>query len=475
VRRAPARLLLAILSLAGCGARPGPPYDNAVIVVVDALRADHLSCYGHPRPTSPSIDALAARGTRFAQAVSPAPWTLPAMATLWTGLLPSVHGAMRASDMHAWIEGRPNFRPTSVLDDSRTTLAEVLRAHGVATAAFVAGSYPSAVFGMNQGFETFVDRGLFGPRMQVEALWSWLDATPHPRFFAYLHVMSVHSPYEPPTPDLRAMPPGEQGAAVSAALVEERRRWTELAFDPEYAGAIDGSWQTLQQIKRLGLPPPPDLAHLVALYDQGIRYTDHWIGELAAGLEARGLAGTTLLIITADHGEELGDHGGIAHGRTVWNEVLHIPLAVKFPKGGRPAALPARIERVTQTIDLYPGLLRAAGLEPGPGIAGHDPFAPAARQEIAFAQAPGIWSLLDFPLKVVVFEKKRRAALFDLVADRGEKVDLAAARGDELRRLVRLGEGLQKVLPKLGAAEPESDLALDPEMVEQLRSLGYIQ
>src|SRR5262249_16223548 len=139
--RAGIRLLIAMAVIAGCGARPEPPYQNAVIVVVDAMRADRLGCYGNPRPTSPAMDALAARGTRFANAIRPAPWTLPAMATLWTGLLPSVHGALQASDMHAWIARDASFRPTAVLDDSRTTLAEVLRAHGFATAAFVGGSY----------------------------------------------------------------------------------------------------------------------------------------------------------------------------------------------------------------------------------------------------------------------------------------------------------------------------------------------
>jgi arylsulfatase A-like enzyme len=358
VRRASLYLLIATLCSPGCSHRPAPPYANAVIVVVDAMRANHLGCYGYRRPTSPSMDALAARGTRFAQAISPAPWTLPAMATLWTGLLPSVHGALQASDMHAWIARAPSFRPTAVLDDSRTTLAEVLRAHGLATAAFVAGSYPSAVFGMAQGFETFVDHGLFGPRMQVEALWNWLETASPTRFLAYLHVMSVHSPYGPPGPDPRDMPPGERGAAVHAALAEERRRWTELSFDPEYAGSIDASWDTMNRIRLTGLPPPADLAHLVALYDQGIRYTDHWIGELAAGLEARGLANTTLLVITADHGEELADHGGFEHTRTFYDEVMRVPLIVVAP------GLPSGQVVTTQVglVDVFPTVLDVLGV-----------------------------------------------------------------------------------------------------------------
>jgi arylsulfatase A-like enzyme len=420
---------------------------------------------------------LAARGTRFAQALSPAPWTLPAMATLWTGLLPAVHGAMQASDMHAWIERRPGFQPTSVLADSRTTLAEVLRAQGLATAAFVSGSYPSAVFGMGQGFETFVDHGLFGPRMQVEALWSWLDQAPRPRFFAYLHVMSVHSPYQPPGPDLREMPPGKEGVAVRAALAEERRRWAELAFDPDYQGSIDGSWQTLAELRRVGLPPPADLAHLVALYDQGIRYTDHWIGELAAGLEARGLASTTLLIVTADHGEELGEHGGLEHTRTFYEEVMRIPLVVLAP------GLPSGQVVTTQVglMDVFPTVLDVLGVSYDgpvqgislrPALEGH----PLPERDMVgeASQVAGRRALRTPTHKFIVGMQGEE--LYDLTRDPAERQNLCApdaAPCAPFRERLAAQEAVSLAV-RAQANLPAPDTAvINAETRRKLEALGY--
>src|SRR5262249_9572915 len=142
-----------------------------------------------------------------------------------------------------------------------------------------------------------------------------------------------------------------------ASLFEERVRWAGLSFDPDYAGSIDGSWQTMHDIHSKGLPPPADLAHLVALYDQGIRYTDHWIGELVAGLERRGLSNTTLVIVTADHGEELGDHGGMEHTRTFYDEVMRVPLIVVAP------GLPSGQVVTTQVglVDVFPTVLDVLG------------------------------------------------------------------------------------------------------------------
>jgi arylsulfatase A-like enzyme len=478
VPRACVRLLIAIVAIAGCGTRQGPPYENAIIVVVDALRADHLGCYGYDRPTSPSIDALAARGTRFAQAISPAPWTLPAMATLWTGLLPSVHGAMQASDMNAWIARAPRFRPTSVLDQSRTTLPEVLRAHGIDTAAFVAGSYPSAVFGMAQGFETFVDRGLFGPRMQVEALWSWLDQKPRPRFFAYLHVMSVHSPYQPPDADLRDMPAGKQRAAISAALAEEHRRWTELAFDPGYTGSIDGSWETLKEIRMKGLPPPADLAHLAALYDQGIRYTDHWIGELADGLEARGLAGNTLLVVTADHGEELGDHGGLEHTRTFYEEVMRIPLIVDAP------GLPSGQVVTTQVglVDLFPTVLDVMGVfydGPVQGISLRPALEgrPLPERDMVGegSQVAGRRALRTATHKFIV-EKDGEEELYDLRRDPAERQNLCvpdAAPCAPFRERLAAQEAASAAFQARANLPAPKTAVINDETRRKLEALGY--
>jgi arylsulfatase A-like enzyme len=476
VPRLGACLLIALLGVAACGCHDTLRDANAVVVVVDALRADHLGCYGYPRPTSPRIDALAARGTRFTEAVTVSPWTLPAMATAWTGLLPSVHGAMDASDMHAWIADRDHFRPTSVVDESRTTLAEVLRDHGLATAAFVAGSYPSRVFGMAQGFEEFIDEGLFGPRMQVEALWRWLDATRPRRFFAYLHVMSVHSPYHAPAADPRAMPPGEQGATVRALLADERRRWEEVDFDPDYEGTIDGTWASLRSIRlSRRLPPVRDVEHLVALYDQGIRYTDYWIGQLADGLAARGLLDSTVLVVTADHGEEFGEHGQLEHSHTFFEEVMRIPLVIVAPGAG--GVVTAQVG----LVDLFPTLLDllavphdgpVQGVSLRPALDGK----PLPEREMVgeASQVAGLRALRTPAAKYIAGPDTEH--LFDLRSDPHERHDLCAADATRCapyrQRLAALQAQSAAMLARSGLPRPATAV-IDAETGARLRALGY--
>jgi arylsulfatase A-like enzyme len=133
------------------------------------------------------------------------------------------------------------------------------------------------------------------------------------------------------------------------------------------------------------------------------------------------------------------------------------------------------VSRVTEAIDLYPSLANAAGIVPPAGLSGHDQFDPGAKPGIAYSQAPGSWSLIEWPWKLVVFEQPARAAIFDLAHDAHELHDLAAEHSRELRRLLALGESLQKVLPRVGGAQPESAQTIDPETVEELKSLGYLQ
>jgi len=149
-RSSPSLGVLLAAVLAGCSAPPTRP-EHVIVVLVDALRADHLGCYGYARRTSPNLDALAADATRFANAATSGPWTLPALGTMITSLYPSVHGALRPSDTMKWALDRAHFTPADALSPSFTTLAEVLQGVGFRTIAFVTGAYPGSVFGFAQG------------------------------------------------------------------------------------------------------------------------------------------------------------------------------------------------------------------------------------------------------------------------------------------------------------------------------------
>ena len=440
-----------------------------MLLVLDACRADRFGAYGFERPTSPAFDALAAEGDSalFRRHFAQAPHTRASTASLFTGVYPFQHGVFNEDDLTPELKGKDRYRGRKVADGYET-LAERFAAGGYRTFGATTNPVIAGKDGYAQGFSRYDDPAQTGKNENdvelVDRAVADLAADASPAF-AYVHTTGCHSPTRPEQrdPDYFA----RYAAGVDEAALNRK------GVDP---GSRKFKWAVREGKVKLDAR---GVAYVSTVYEAVLAKVDREIVARAIeGLKKAGLYDRTLLAVTADHGEELYDHGGVAHGRTVWNEVLHVPLVVKFPKGAKPAGLPAAIERVTQTIDLYPGLVRAAGLEPGAGIAGHDPFGidgERRESEIAFAQAPGTWSLLDWPLKVVVLEKQRRAQLYDLAADPGETRDLAAERGDELRRLVRLGEALQKALPKLGADLPEGELELDPEMIEQLRSLGYIQ
>jgi arylsulfatase A-like enzyme len=467
-----ALLGLAILALApGCGGPHEPP-RSVLLVLVDALRADRLGCYGYrARPTSPRLDAFAAGATRFAHAVSSTPWTLPSMATLFTGLYPSVHGAALASDIGRWLTDRTGFEPVTTLDASRTTLAEVLRAQGFATAGFVHGSYPAPEFGTGQGFDVYEANQHPGIRANVEALLGWLDRARPDRFFVYLHTAEVHSPYTPPPRDARW-----QGA-VARALDEERARYRDFDFDPGYRGWLDGSWESLRQI-RTGRPlAPRDVEHLGALYDRGIAYTDHWIGRLLDALDERGLRERTIVIVTSDHGDELLDHGGIEHSRTYYEEMMHVPLVVRVPGRGEGRVVEAQVG----LIDVAPTVLELLGV-PAPLMQGRS-LVPALDGGALPERTVVGEASQDLGVKAVrtnAWKYVRDAAggerLYDLGADPAERVDVCATErrtcdglGAELGRWQQETDAMaaRAGLPPAGPAAPS------PATRERLRQMGY--
>jgi arylsulfatase A-like enzyme len=480
-RRGSLLAVLTLFALPGCGDSGDRDRVGIVLVLVDALRADHLGCYGYERPTSPRIDALAADGALFVNAATPAPWTLPAMATLFTSLYPSVHRATATSDLSGWIDDRDSFRPTSVLDESRNTLAESLQSAGFATAAFVNGPYPGRAFGFAQGFDRFDDSVRPGIRMNVEAALSWLDHERPERFFIYLHSTEVHSPYTEerlyPRFRRRSHP---QYAEIGRILAEEASRQRSFDFDPGYGGSIDGSRRTLSALRRSRTPPPArDLEHLVALYDRGVRYVDHWIGALLVGLTARGLHDDVIVIITADHGEEFFEHGGLEHGATFYEEVMRVPLIVRT-RDAKPGRV---VEDQVGLIDVMPTILDLVGIAPAGPLQGRS-FRPALLgaslpERALFGEAshvPGLSALRTNDRKYILRRGEILEELYDLEADPAEATNLCPSDPLQCRpfraRLERWAAEMRRVSAGLALPAPPA-AAIDAETREQLRALGY--
>ena len=439
-----------------------PPRPNIVLIVVDTLRADQLGIYGNPRPTSPGIDeTLASRGTVVERALSQAPWTLPSMTSMLTSRWP---GDVLGEDPSG-------YGPPPGID----TLAVVLRQAGYDTGGFSGNPTIHAGNGFAQGFETFYTPEDF--RTGLEQLHAddlaaraegWLATRGARPFFLYAHFIDPHDPYENPD-------------TLSG----------RCNYDPGYAGKLSGRFVHGVYLGKVPLGDvAADVRFLTALYDCEVGYVDRYVGELVRSLPPE-VAANTLFVLTADHGEELHDHGGWKHGRTLYDEQLHVPLVVRWDgvvPAGRRLAGPLRL------LDLAPTLAAAAGAPipadwQGASMLGALEGRTAPTERPLFAQ-----QLADGPVramaerdgwKLIVFDRNERFVpaneqedilyrqelgrlhrieLYDLGADPHERHDLANGRPGRVRHLSpeihqRLGQhlpGLRILLAGLPAGRQVS-------------------
>ena len=417
-----------------------------VLITLDTTRADHLGCYGYPRATSPSLDRLATESVLYTRAVATTSWTLPAHATLFTGKLATSHGARYDPKgpltLATVIEGPDEWRRYRArpLAEEERTLAEVVRDAGYATAAVVAGPWMRRPFGLAQGFDHYDEDGITtsdGRRAEsvTDAALRWLEGTRDRDVFLFLNYYDPHGPYDPPEPFAHAF------RAAGAARPE-------------------------------GVPAGDELK---ALYDAEILYLDRHLGRLLDGLRAQGRFERALIVVTADHGELLEEHGRIGHGLSLTEPELAIPLIVKHPRGG---ALPGRSADPVQLTDVLSivlarlGLAAPAGVQGGlPPTIGHPIVAEV--DPLPFESSEGSWrALFDGNVKFL-WNSKGRHQLFDLGRDPAEDHDLAPRERDRVARLALLAERYFASLPGPGAAGPPR--VLDEETRRALESLGYIR
>jgi arylsulfatase A-like enzyme len=448
---APSRAGLAALwfavALAGCGA---PARPNVLLVVVDTLRADHVGAYGYARETTPALDRLAAEGARFDTALVSSPWSAPSHATILTGLAPLEHGVMN------W--GNP-LRP------SATTLAERLAAHGYRTGFFSAHKpLGTSVDGIARGFQTVFQRGRKDDARVLREAREWTRAGAAP-WYAHVILMGVHAPYDryPPDYDERFftdLPPGGERVAGAAAHSDCGARGIPPSFE---VGAL----------RRVG--------DYVNRYDRALRHVDDQLAALFAALAADGALDDTLVIVTSDHGESLGERDFFGHGCHFWEELVRVPLLVRLP--GRIAA-GARVAEPVQLLDLAPSVLGAVGL-PAPGeLPGVDLLArlrgPALPPRLAVAAFHDTrhWSFMvrSARHKLVFDEDERRPELYDLVADPREQTDLLAGPPDAVPReaYAELHARLLALSEAYRGFQAERSAPLSPEAHEALRALGYV-
>jgi arylsulfatase A-like enzyme len=446
---------------------PGDPSPAAVVLIsIDTLRADYVSFLGHPRQTTAFLDGLADRGVRFTAAYAPSSWTVPSMASLFSGLSPSSHGVVSGRvDAAEGAEGQERVTLQPVLPSSLVTLAETFQQAGYVTIGVPSNLHLAAPLGFAQGFDYYGPAN-FKPADQVnqqvmrllrEAFGGgWRTAWREEKTFLWIHYFDPHDPYRPRQP-------------------WANRFAADLSTQPDrYPANL-----VMRRLHEQYPNPDPELAERIKpLYEAEIAYLDQQIRQLndEIGLDSDGV----LLLVTADHGEEIVDHGGIGHGKTLYDEVLRVPLLIYWPDAIREGQ---SIAAATSLLDVFPTLLDLAGLDPPEGLQGRSVAAalrghgPLPSQELHFAlDRPDrkMTALLAGDWKLVRrLTPSPDTQLFDIAGDSRELYDLSADHPEIVARLEANLDGRLRALP--GPPADAGHLPAEHNVEGQLRELGYLE
>jgi len=398
---------------------------NLLLVTLDTTRADRIHAYGFQGVETPNLDRLAVEGVRFEQAIAPAPLTLPAHSSIFTGKFPPAHG----------VRDNGGF----FLDDRETTLAERLRDRGFTTGGFVGAYVLDRKWGVAQGFQTYFDDfdltkyqslslgSVDRPGNEVaDHAIDWLGKLASKRFFAWVHFYDAHSPYEPPEP-----------------------------FKSRYEGRP---------------------------YIGEIAFVDSQVGRLLAFLDERNLARNTIVVVMGDHGESLGEHGEGTHGFFVYQATMHVPLLIRAPYDGMAGRL---VKDTVRSVDILPTMLELLGI----GAAGESfegtsiaPLMTGARQELGLAAySEAVYPRYHFgwsDLRALTSGRYKyvaapRPELYDLQQDPRESHNIYSERQ-------ALGDRMQQELAAMersmtaGASSAPRAVEVDPDARARLAALGYV-
>ncbi len=439
---------------------------NIVLLVIDAARADHVGYYGYPRETTPNIDRLAQSSVVFEWHFSQTTETKSSTACLLTS----------------------QYADTNLADGPRAlvpgtfTMEAGLEAAGLRTLLVSSNLKATPLYGIGSDFQDAIyDRslehlaheeegeGYFHPSVAARAFRDWVEANGPSRFFAYLHFIPPHYPYEQPE-----------------TYTELFRGLEPVSFEP-------GDVLFSEQVPR-PIPDPPPLPEWINLYDANLRWADWAVGEVEATLRSQGLLEKTLLIVTSDHGEAFGEHGHVWHGRSVHDEACHVPLLMRFP-GERQAG--KRVPALTESVDLLPTIFDLIGADyPANGAQGKSllPLIAGGREAVkdhVFCRAggrPAKYLVRNKEYALILYSNGEWRALYDLGNDPGQRKSALAAHraagqdmvevfrrfADQQRRPPRDFLDPNAVMPPLPEV-PEIEMSPeDRERVRRIADLGYL-
>ena len=421
---------------------------DIVLVVIDTLRADHLGCYGHDRPTSPNIDAMAASGLLFERAYAHSGWTLASFTSLFTGLLPHQHRVGRAPGDASQF-GR--------LAPEVVTLAEAVGAAGYATAAVMNNTFLAPEFGLNQGFgEHYLWHGATNDAHRsadetVTIALDWLEQQQDPALLV-IHMMEPHLDYAPPA-DIR-------GTFTP----------TDPPFDVPLSDVV-----LSQGLKSGQIMLPRDIPLITGIYDEEILTADRAVGTLRTGIASRGRP--TITIITADHGEEFWDHGGFEHGHTLYGELTHAPLIMTGP-----GIATGTVRTVVGHRDLFRALITVSGAQLPANVGGEDLLAIAQQgawtgertvvsENVLYG--PGLVSSVDDGHRLVLNQISGSGEVWAVAEDGSERTRLQGApQSETAQRMLPTLEALRG--GSLKPVEINDTRIPDPTTFDQLAALGYL-
>ncbi len=441
---------MVLLNCFGCAGR-GRDKPNILFLLVDSLRSDHLGLTGYPRPTSPCLDSLASAGVAFTSCIAQAPFTMPSVASMLTGLYPS--SAVYWTDIH--VPGKARSGPAVALGRGVSCIPLILRPHGYVSAAFETNpNVGHRILGLRHQFNHF-DGSLEGcwykdsaERVNQQAL-RWLCSADVERWFCLIHYMDVHLPYQPPR--------------------DFARRYLKSSGN---FPVVDAAW--LREQARDGHLTPQELERVVALYDGAVTYLDAQVCILLDMLEGLPASENMLVVVASDHGDEFMEHDYVGHGHSLHEELIRCPLVLSWNghlRGGRVCEVPV------QNIDIVPTILDLIGVAVPeavegrsltPLMSGPPSRLPAMSEMQGVSVRRGRWELW--------LRSSGEESLYDVVSDPLEQEDLVQVLPDTAQSLERQIEAWRSTLVKAQRPSlPDTDTVLDLEVARLLRKLGYLE
>lgn len=449
--------------------RPGGPKRPYVLLIgIETLRADHVGCIGYSRNTTPTLDAIAKEGVVFSKAMATASWTMPAVMSVLTSLYPEVHGTTNYDRK---------------LPEDVITLAEVLRENGYKTVAFVSNPTLDGRHGFCRGFDLYDDfsvwldfvglgKHVVGPNAApnpdvhqtltneplTRVALRWIERHHQEPFFMFVFYFDPHYDYIPPPP-------------------------FDTMFDPNYDGSVDGRG-IVEEPRRSNRPPQRDLDHIIALYDGEIRYTDTCISKLLDAFDKFGILDESFVIIFGDHGDEFYEHGRTGHAHTLYNELIHIPLILRWPsnilKGKRIGALASQ-------VDIMPTILDYLGIQHQRAIQG------TSLRDLIEGRVCGVHdfvfaggrahrcAVIGNQNKMILNPGAGGREFYDLVNDPREQNSVHQALSSSALvasfecHLEQWSSENEKLAAQFPRGSDFDRIQLDERRLKQLKALGYVQ